>query len=164
MATCFSNGTDEALADAIDRDAIAVKKVARRQMLAHADISAWCARHGYVWPLEAPDSDLAGRLDSTLLPREPIQSADSGPRNPLKNEGGTTKREQQIRAIEEMADKQKYPRQQIPDGGKTELRNLCKTERPDLFGGGNAPFDDAWKAASKANRIAMANRNKFAGR
>ncbi|MGX0136289.1 hypothetical protein [Cupriavidus metallidurans] len=155
---------DEALADAIDRDAIAVKKVARKQVLSHADISAWCARHGYVWPLAAPNAEPDGKPDTTPLSGQPMQPVVSAPRNPLANESGTTKREQQIRAIEEMADKQKYPRQQIPDGGKTELRNLCKAEHPDLFGGGNAPFDDAWKAASKADRIAMANRNKFAGR
>lgn len=155
---------DEALADAIDRDEIAVKKVARKQMLSHADISAWCAQLGYVWPLEAPDAQRAENPDSNLLSDEPIQAADSAQVSPREHDGGITKREQQIRAIEVMADKQKYPRQQIPDGGKTKLRDRCKAEHPGLFGAGNAPFDDAWKAASKANRLAMANRKKFAGR
>ncbi|MCA8137308.1 hypothetical protein [Burkholderia cepacia] len=156
---------DEALTDAIDRDAIAVTKVARKQMLSHADISAWCLQHGYVWPLEAPDAQPAGKPDTTPLSGQQIQPADSAPRNPREHDGGTTKREQQIRAIEEMADKLGYPRQQIPNnGGKKALRNLCKSEHPDLFGGGDSPFDDAWKAASKSNRLVIANRNKFAGR
>ncbi|HDR9271199.1 hypothetical protein ACX84G_21920 [Burkholderia pseudomallei] len=156
---------DEALEDAIDRDEIAMKKVARKPMLSHADICAWCAQHGYVWPLEAPDAESAGNLPTTPVPGQPTQQpADSAPRNLPASEGGTTKREQQIRAIEEMADDEGYSRQQIPDGGKTKLRDRCKAEHPGLFGAGDSPFDDAWKAASKANRIAMANRNKFAGR
>lgn len=155
---------DEALTDAIDCDVIAVTKVARKQMLSHATIRAWCAQHGYVWPLKATDEQLADRPDNALLSGQQEQRADSASRSPREHNGGTTKREQQIRAIEEIADKLGYPRQQIPDGGKTELRKLCKSQHPDLFGGGDSPFNDAWKAASKVNRIAMANRNKFAGR
>jgi hypothetical protein len=154
----------KALSDAIERGAIGVTTVSAKQMLAHADVLAWCAQHGYVWPLEAPEAQPAGKPDTTPLSGQQGQRMDSAPRSPRESDGGTTKREQQIRAIEEMADKQGYPRQQIPDGGKTELRNLCKSQHPDLFGGGDSPFDDAWKAASKANRLAMANRNKFAGR
>lgn len=155
---------DKALSDAIERGVIAATKVSRKQMLAHADVRAWCAQHGYVWPLDAPETLQADKPDVTPYSGQEAQSANSAPRSPREHDGGSTKREQQIRAIEDMADKLGYPRQQIPDGGKTELRNLCKSQHPDLFGGGDSPFEDAWKVAGKANRLAMANRNKFAGR
>lgn len=157
---------DEALEDAIDRDEITVKKVARKPMLSHADIRAWCAQHGYVWPLEARDAEPAGKLDATPVPNQPTQQpVGSAPKHSREHDAGITKREQQIRAIEDMADKLGYPRQQIPNkGGKKALLNLCKAEHPELFGGGDSPFNDAWKAASKANRLVIENRNKFAGR
>lgn len=155
---------NKALSDAIERGAIGVTMVSGKQMLAHADVLAWCAQHGYVWPLEAPNAQPAGKPDTTPLSGGQVQRADLAPRNPREHSGGATKREQQIRAIEEMADELEYPRQLIPDGGKKALLNLCKSQHPELFGGGDSPFNDAWKAASKANRLAMANRNKFAGR
>lgn len=155
---------DEALSDAIERGSIAVMEISRKQMLAHVDVRAWCAQHGYVWPLGASEAQQADRLDVTPVSDAQVQSEISATRSLRFSDIGSTKRERQIRAIEEMADKLGYSRQQIPDGGKTELRKLCKSQYSDLFGGGDSPFDDAWKVAAKANRIAMANRNKFAGR
>ncbi|WP_250459568.1 hypothetical protein [Caballeronia sp. INML5] len=156
---------NEALADAIDRDEIVMKNVAREQMLSHADIRAWCAQHGYVWPLEAADAQVAGNPVNTVFSGKPTQPANSAQGNPAEHDGGITRRERQIRAIEEMADKLGYPRQQIPNnGGKKALLSQCKAEHPDLFGGGDSPFNDAWKAASKSNRLVIANRSKFTGR
>ncbi|WP_175907935.1 hypothetical protein [Burkholderia seminalis] len=75
---------------------------------------------------------------------------------------GLTKRERQIRAIEEAADAKGFPRHAVPDGGKKVLREYCKLKHHDLFGAGDSSFNDAWKKASP-NRVAMANRAKFAG-
>lgn len=82
----------------------------------------------------------------------------------IANDVGITKRERQIQAIESVADELGYDRLQVPDGGKGKIRTTCKSKHAELFGFGDAPFDDAWKEASKANRVRMANRDKFAGR
>lgn len=153
---------DQALSDSVERSAIRETTVSGKRMLAHADLRAWFVQEGQVWPLEAAQPESEANAVPPQCPQ--VQRAISPSGQPLEHDGGMTRREQQIRAIEAMADKQKYPRQQIPDGGKTKLRDLCKAEHSGLFGAGDSPFDDAWKAASKTNRIAMANRNKFAGR
>lgn len=155
---------DAALLDAIERGAIAVTTVSRKQMLAHADIRTWCKQHGYAWPLEAIETRHTNTLNTATILDGQDGSATLASRSLRDNDSGSTKRERQIRAIEEMADKLNYPRQKIPTGGKTEIRKLCKLQHPDLFGGGDAPFDDAWKVASKTNRIVMEDRNKFAGK
>ena len=155
---------DDALCDAVERCSIEVTNSSKKQMLSHADIRAWCAQHDYVWPLVAPKATPAKTSDCSSVSNAQVQCEHLSIRSRYGNEGGVTKREQQIRAIEAIADELQYPRQQIPDGGKTELRNLCKSQYPELFGGGNSPFDDAWKAAGKTNRLVMANRHKFAGR
>ncbi|BBP94884.1 hypothetical protein BSFA1_00130 [Burkholderia sp. SFA1] len=154
---------DKALSDAVERGAIGETTVSGKRLLAHADASAWFAQQGHAWPLEAPEAQPDNGVNA--LPLGPqVQRAQSLSGQAGEHDGGMTRREQQIRAIEAMADREKYPRQQIPDGGKTKLRDLCKAEHAALFGAGDSPFDDAWKAASKADRIAMANRNKFAAR
>ena len=155
---------NQALSDAVERGAIGETPVSGKRMLVHADVRAWFARQGHMWPLEAPDSQPDNEANAVPPSNQQVQRANSPLGTPREHDGGITKREQQIRAIEQMADKELYPRQQIPDGGKARLRDLCKAEHPSLFGAGDSPFDDAWKAASKANRLAMANRNKFAGR
>lgn len=77
-----------------------------------------------------------------------------------------TKREKQIRAIVTEAKNAGFDRLRIPDGGKSKLREACKTARPDLFGGGDDPFNDAWKCAISENppRFRMENHIKFARR
>ncbi len=156
---------DAALADAIERGTIATTTVSRKQMLAHADIRAWCAQHGYVWLLEAPETRADNADVVSSASRQQEQNANAVPKSPLDTcNSGLKKREQQIRVIEEMADQLGYPRQKIPDGGKAEIRNLCKSQHSDLFGWGDSPFDEAWKVARKANRITMANHDKFAGK
>ncbi|CBJ36694.1 protein of unknown function [Ralstonia solanacearum CMR15] len=152
---------DEALADAIDRDAITVTKIARKQMLSHTDISAWCAHHDYVWPLTAPDAQSAAKLDATPAADQPGQRVDSAPRGPRDDASKLSKRERQISVVEEMADKLGYQRLQVPDGGQTAIRKLCN-ERTDLFSGGYEQFRDVWKDAVEAGRIRMANHNRFA--
>lgn len=151
---------DKALSDAVERRAIGETTVSGKRMLAHADVRAWFEQQGRAWPLEAPEVQPDNKANAAPPPDQQLQP----PRTPGEHDGGMTKREQQIRAIEDMADKERYPRKQIPNGGKARLRDLCKAAHPGLFGAGDSPFDDAWKAASKANRIVMANRNKFAGR
>lgn len=94
---------------------------------------------------------------------EPISSAKRGGQVPVDAPiEGLTKRERQIRAIEEAADAKGFPRHAVPIGGKKELREYCKINHSDLFGAGDSPFDDAWKEASPA-RIAIESRAKFAG-
>lgn len=58
---------DAALSDAIERGTIGMTTASGRQMLAHADICAWCIQHGYVWPFEAADDvyPVASFLDTT---------------------------------------------------------------------------------------------------
>lgn len=148
---------DEALSDAIERGTIAVTKGPGKQMLAHADVLAWCAQHGYAWPLEAPEAQPVDKSNAVLPSDQQVPSSPRDDTNKL------TKREQQIRVVEEMADKLGYPHLQVPDGGQTEIRNLCN-ERTDLFSGGYHQFKDVWDDALKANRIRMANHNKFARR
>ncbi|WP_241295250.1 hypothetical protein [Burkholderia stabilis] len=154
----------QALSDAVACGAIRETTVSGKRMLAHADVRTWFAQQGHAWPLEAPEAQPDNEANAVPPTGQQVQQAQSLSGTPGEHDGGMTRREQQIRAIEAMADKEKYPRQQIPDGGKTKLRDLCKAEHPALFGAGDSPFDDAWKAASKADRIAMANRNKFTGR
>jgi len=152
---------DAALSDAIMRESIAVRTVANKPMLWHADVSAWCEQHGYTWPLESP----ATQPDDTDTdaPCQP-QGPKSTPAMADGVDNGLTKREKQIRAIEAMAGQLGLPRLRIPDGGKAALLKQCKAQHPDLFGGGNSPFNDAWKVASKTNRLAMANKDRYAGR
>lgn len=156
---------DAALADAIERGTIATTTVSRKQMLAHADIRAWCAQHGYFWPLEESETRTDKADAASSVSRQQVQNANAAPGSLLDTSNrGLKKREQQIRGIEEMADQLGYPRQKIPDGGKAEIRSLCKSKYPELFGWGDSPFDEAWKVARKANRITMANHEKFAGK
>ena len=76
---------------------------------------------------------------------------------------GLTKRERQIRAIEAAADAMGFQHNAIPDGGKKKLMEYCKAHHRDLFGAGDNPFMDAWKTASRNDRISMANRSRYVG-
>lgn len=80
------------------------------------------------------------------------------------NPGGLKKRERQIQAIEAGADVLQFDRKKIPDSGKKAIRAWCKENHADLFGVAESSFDDAWKAARKSDRVAMAHLDKFAGR
>lgn len=46
---------DAALSDAVERGSIGVTMVSGKQMLAHADIRAWCSEYGHAWPFKAAD-------------------------------------------------------------------------------------------------------------
>lgn len=83
-----------------------------------------------------------------------------------RNEDGLSKREKQIRAIEDAATELGYGRLSIPTGGKTKLRKTCKETRPDLFGFGDDPFNDAWKDANNSvpPRLRMKEHTKFSSK
>lgn len=146
-----------ALSDAIERGAIGVTTVSGKQMLVHADVRAWCSQHGCVWPLDASDVQPDDKSNAVPLPD---QQAQSSPCNETTKLG---RRERQIRLIEEMADKLRYPRLQVPDRGQKEIRKLCEEQDPHLFTGNDHTFKGIWDDALEANRIRMANHNKFAG-
>ena len=55
---------DAALSDAVERGAIVATIIVRKQMLAHADILAWCQQHGYVWLAEGPEPHQANTPES----------------------------------------------------------------------------------------------------
>jgi hypothetical protein len=96
-------------------------------------------------------------LTSTNTP--PIEPAPT-------DDAGLSRREKQIRAIEAEARKLGYDLLNIQTGGKAELRKACKTSRPELFGAGDDPFNDAWSDAVRSSppRLRMANHHKFAAR
>lgn len=146
-----------ALSDAIERGTIAVTVVSGSQMLAHADVRIWCAQHGYVWPLEAPQGQSDNKLNTVLPLDHQVPSSLSTDASKL------AKRERQIRVVEEMADELGYSRLQIPDGGQTEIQKLCHARDPHLFTENYETFRGIWKDAVKANRVRMANHKKFAG-
>lgn len=77
-----------------------------------------------------------------------------------------SKRERQIRAIEEAASENGYDALRIPTGGKSLLRKQCQRLHPSLFGAGPDPFNDAWKEALACNppRLRMADHHKFRGK
>ncbi|MEM5293529.1 hypothetical protein VSR82_04180 [Burkholderia sp. JPY481] len=75
-----------------------------------------------------------------------------------------SRRERQIRAIERAADALDYQRNAIPTGGKKAIRERCKSEDVALFGTGDSSFNEAWKEASKAGRVSIRDREKFARR
>lgn len=79
---------------------------------------------------------------------------------------GLTKRERQIEAIESKALSLEFNLLSIPDGGKAQLRKLCKSEHIELFGAGDDPFNDAWKQAISCAppRLRMAKHDLFAGK
>ncbi|KAF3999179.1 hypothetical protein [Glaciimonas immobilis] len=79
---------------------------------------------------------------------------------------GLSKREKQIRVIVTTAETKGYKVLSIETGNKALLRKACKTSRPDLFGAGDNPFDDAWEVATRSDppRLRMADHDKFARR
>lgn len=79
---------------------------------------------------------------------------------------GQSKTEKKIRAIVAAALTQGYNPLCIPIGGKSLLREQCMKSLPELFGGGPAPFDKAWKSAVNGSqpRLRMADHYKFAQR
>lgn len=102
---------------------------------------------------DKPEQDDATQMQGKLVSCQQDQ---------VNEREGLTKRERQIQAIEEMVRKKGIQPLQIPTGMKAELRRACKAEHPGLFGGGDHPFNDAWKQASP-HRLCMADRKKFAG-
>lgn len=150
---------DTALSDAVERRAIGETTVSGRRMLAHADVRAWFAQQGHVWPLEAPEARTDDKADAVPSPdlRAPHSPSDEATIKPGK-------RERQISLIEEIADELEYPRLQVPDGGQREIRKLCEKRAPHLFSGNAHTFKGIWDDALEANRIKMANHNKFAGK
>lgn len=51
-----------------------------------------------------------------------------------------------------------------PKEEKKKIREWCKTQHSELFGGGNDPFDDTWKIAVKLGVINVFNKSKFRAR
>lgn len=78
------------------------------------------------------------------------------------------KRGKQIEAIEAGARALNLDPQKIsvgkPKEEKKKIREWCKGTYPELFGGGNDPFDDAWDIAAKAGKILVINKNNFRAR
>lgn len=75
------------------------------------------------------------------------------------------KRMQQIEAIVAGARALGLDPQNISVGKPTEekkkIREWCKDTRPELFGGGDDPFKDAWAAATETGKIVVINKAKF---
>ena len=106
--------------------------------------------------------DVPDELHALVTHSSVVQASTDAPAPTTGNDVGLTRRERQIQAIEAVADRLKYARQQIPTGGKTKIRAICLKEHSTLFASKDQ-FDHAWKAASP-ERVAMANRAKFAGK
>ncbi len=68
------------------------------------------------------------------------------------------RREKQIAKILQTAVLLKYDPLKIPDGGKSKIKTEC-LKQPDIFT--NDSFDHAWKAAGKAGKVCMANKEKY---
>ncbi|WP_213764039.1 hypothetical protein [Caballeronia sp. dw_19] len=107
----------------------------------------------------------------TVVPPPDVDAArepDDEPAPPVANappaDGGLSKREKQIRAIETEANGLKYPRLRVPKGGKKAIQVRCKAHYADLFGVGDDPFLDAWKYAVAAGRIRMADHDAYSGK
>ncbi len=81
--------------------------------------------------------------------------------SPGENVSKLKKREQQIQVIEQYANELGFKRLAIPDGGKKQLKEKCKVNRPELFGGGDSPFLEAWKIAVIGDRIKLLNHDKY---
>lgn len=74
---------------------------------------------------------------------------------------GLKKREQQVQAIEKVAELLGYDVQNIPAGGKGKIMALCKYAKPDIFGAGDSSFEGAWKAARKQERVKTKDHEKY---
>lgn len=134
------------------------------RMLHRTDIDGfaqWAIAKGLALP--APLVERAAHDAETASEPPTHPSAIPSTQSQAEPEAGLTKREQQIRAIEAGADALKYTRTAIPNGGKKAIMEWCKSNHSKLFGVGDDPFKDAWKEASKAKRVTMANRAKFVG-
>lgn len=135
------------------------------------EFATWCAHIDYDIPPEL--AALAKNAPQAAQKAEPDPMEQSAPTAkmeavtitlPAKDESGLSKRERQIRAIEAEVELSGYEKLKIQTGCKTALRKKCKEKFLLLFGAGNSPFDDAWKAASNSTppRLRMADHNKFA--
>ena len=81
-----------------------------------------------------------------------------------KNSAGLSTREEQILAIEGIADKLQFKRLEILNGKKKAIEAECKKHYPKLFGVGPDPFKRAWQAAVKQNRMRMQQHAKYSKR
>jgi hypothetical protein len=155
---------DEGLSDAVARGSIAVTKVSRKQMLSHADVRAWCAQHGYVWPIAGPHAQPADMPSAAPSPEQQAPSVGLAPASSRDHASKLRRRERQISMIEEMADKLGYQRLQVPEHGKQEIHKLCHSQDPHLFSGNEETFKKIWADAVGAYRIRMADHDKYARR
>jgi hypothetical protein len=80
------------------------------------------------------------------------------------NELGLSKREKQIIVIIDEARALQYNPMSVPDGGKAILMKKCMALRPDLFGAGPDPFNEAWKEGVKQKRLRMENHQRFSSK
>lgn len=153
-----------ALSDPIERGRIALTNVPGKQMLAHADIRAWCAQHGYVWPLEAPEAQPADMLSAVLSQEQQAPNVSLAPASSRDDASKRGWRERQIEMIKEAAEQLGYQRLQIPDGGKKEIHKLCHSLNPHLFTANEETFNGIWKDALATNTIRMAKHKIYARR
>ncbi|MFC0169343.1 hypothetical protein ACFFKC_14755 [Pseudoduganella danionis] len=77
---------------------------------------------------------------------------------------GITKRERQIRAIEEEIAKAGYKPLAVITGGKRKIKAACKREHPDLFGAGDDPFIAAWQEALNQGRVRTERHTQYSGK
>lgn len=128
------------------------------------DLNNWLAENQsrIAWQFPKPDATVPDELHALAGGAQPSAAVASTVTDGGDSDAGITRREQQIRAIEAIADRLEYPRQQIPTGGKKKIRERCLAEHSGLFSSEHQ-FEHAWKAASP-NRISMAKRAQYARR
>lgn len=78
-----------------------------------------------------------------------------------ENETGLSKRERQIRAIENAADTLSIPRMKVPKGSKKKIGDYCKANHSELFGGGDDPFKESWQEAVNQKRMKTEGHDKY---
>ncbi|WP_175691790.1 hypothetical protein [Burkholderia anthina] len=137
------------------------------------DFAHWAATKGFLLPtamqrravhfaaaLAANDTRGAG-TNGSAMQVEPEQSSVAS-MGAAPSGIGLTKREKQIRAIEQAADELGFARLEIPHGGKKRIEEHCKEKHADLFGGGQDPFKESWQKAVVDKRVRMKNHDQYA--
>ncbi|MDR6474600.1 hypothetical protein J2778_002094 [Paraburkholderia graminis] len=112
----------------------------------------------------------AAAVPSDAAHSNPGQSSqkDEGRASPAEDDSGLTTLEEQIRAIEAGADALNLKRKAIERGEKKKLLTWCLEHRPELFESnserGDSKFMEAWKKASRQDRIISKHRGTYANR
>ncbi|WLI89225.1 hypothetical protein Q4S45_21425 [Massilia sp. R2A-15] len=103
----------------------------------------------------------ATRPDAILTAEATIKPPDDCSEHSGPTPAGLTRREKQLRFIENTVNSLGYAPMKIPKGGKGKIRQKCKAEAPELFGAGVYPFNEAWQQAVKQRRVRMADHDKY---